>query len=239
MQELIDFNKGWKFHFGDIVSIRNRWALAKSGSFNQGPESRDYDDSDWADVTIPHDFVFETKPYPYSEKEFGEDNTIPAMEDVNNIHTTAGSFDKNVGWYRKHFFIPKEYEGKKLFLIFGGIYRDSTFFLNEYFLDNEKSGYSKIVVDITDTAVYGGDNILSIRCDARQAEGWFYEGGGIYRDAYLKVVEKEYIDELFVYAEPFEAPYKTLNNASDSDFDKSLKYTSNCDHCKTLNNASD
>lgn len=204
MQELINFNSDWKFHFGDIVSVRNRWALAKSGSFNQGPESSGYDDKDWDEVTLPHDFVFETKPYAYAEKEFGEDNTIPAMEDVNNIHTTAGSFDKNVGWYRKHFFIPKEYLGKKLFLIFDGIYRDSTFYLNEFFLEHEPSGYCRIVIDITDTVSYGEENVFAIRCDAREAEGWFYEGGGIYRNAYLKVVEKEHVEDIFVYGQPEE-----------------------------------
>ncbi len=214
MQELLGFDDNWKFHFGDIVSVRNRWAFAKSGSFNQGPESRDYDDHDWKAVTLPHDFVFETKPYGYSEKEFDKDNAIPEMEDVNNIHTTAGSFEKNVGWYRKHFFLPKEYEGKKLFLIFDGIYRDSTFFLNEFYLNREPDGYSRITIDITDTAVYGGDNLLSIRCDAREAEGWFYEGGGIYRNAYLKVVEKEHIDELFVYAQPLDDLSKAVVNIS-------------------------
>ena len=35
MQELKSFNDGWKFHFGDIETIRNRWGWAKSGSFNQ------------------------------------------------------------------------------------------------------------------------------------------------------------------------------------------------------------
>ena len=69
MQELKSFNDGWKFHFGDIETIRNRWGWAKSGSFNQGPESKAYDDSDWKNVTLPHDFVFETKVYDYSEKE--------------------------------------------------------------------------------------------------------------------------------------------------------------------------
>ncbi|MCR5101729.1 MAG: DUF4982 domain-containing protein [Butyrivibrio sp.] len=202
MQEMIDFNRSWKFHFGDIVSVRNRWAWAKSGSFNQGPESRAYDDSDWKMVTVPHDFVFETKVYDYSEKEFGKDNAIPEMEDVNNIHTTAGSFDKNVGWYRKHFFIPKEYEGKKLYLIFEGVYRDSWFYLNEFYLEHEPSGYSKIVIDITDTADYGNENILAVKCDAREAEGWFYEGGGIYRNVYLKVVEQQHLEDIFVHGEP-------------------------------------
>ena len=204
MQELKSFNDGWKFHFGDIETIRNRWGWAKSGSFNQGPESKAYDDSDWKNVTLPHDFVFETKVYDYSEKEFGKDNTIPAMEDVNNAHTTAGSFDKNVGWYRKHFFIPEEYEGKKIYLIFDGIYRDSWIYLNEFFVEHEPSGYSRIVLDITDIAAYGEENILSIKCDARQAEGWFYEGGGIYRNAYLKVVEEKHIEDAFIHGTPVE-----------------------------------
>lgn len=202
MQERLDFNGGWKFHFGDYVSVRNRWAWGKSGSFNQGPESRTFADGDWREVSLPHDFVFETKVYDYSEKEFDGDNVIPAMEDVNNIHTTAGSFDKNVGWYRKHFYLPKAYEGKRLLLVFEGIYRDSSIFLNDFFLQREPDGYSRITVDITDCAAYGEENVLAVRCDAREAEGWFYEGGGIYRKAYLQVTEPEYLEDIFVHGEP-------------------------------------
>ena len=201
MQKIINFNRDWKFHFGDIVSIRNRWAWGKSGSFNQGPESRAFDDSQWKNVVLPHDFVFETDVYDYSKVEFDEDNVIPAMENVNNIHTTAGSFDKNVGWYRKHFFIPEEFEGKRLVLEFGGIYRDCRIFLNEFFIGEESDGYTNISIDISDCAAYGEDNILVVRADAREAEGWFYEGGGIYRDVRLVVTESSYIDNLFVHCD--------------------------------------
>ena len=95
-REQISMDQGWKFHRGDIVSIRNRWAWGKSGSWNQGPESRGFDDSGWEEVDVPHDFVIASVPEPYMEKEFDEDNAIPAMEDVNNMHTTAGSFPKEV-----------------------------------------------------------------------------------------------------------------------------------------------
>lgn len=202
MQKMLDFNEHWKFHLGDYISIRNRWAWGKSGSFNQGPESSSFMDDDWCEVTLPHDFVFETKVYNYSEKEFNEDNVIPAMEDVNNIHTTAGSFAKDVGWYRKHFFLPKEYEGKRICLIFEGIYRDCRIYLNDYFLCREASGYARIMVDITDCASYGAENVIAIRCDAREAEGWFYEGGGIYRKAYMQITEQEYMEDIFVHGEP-------------------------------------
>ena len=198
-REQISMDQGWKFHRGDIVSIRNRWAWGKSGSWNQGPESRGFDDSGWEEVDVPHDFVIASVPEPYMEKEFDEDNAIPAMEDVNNMHTTAGSFPKDVGWYRKRFFIPKEDEGRKLYLIFEGIYRDSRIWLNEFYVGGDRSGYSRIVVDITDFAAYGEENVLVVRADARTAEGWFYEGGGIYRHVRLLKTERLHIGDVYVH----------------------------------------
>ncbi|MBQ3790268.1 MAG: DUF4982 domain-containing protein, partial [Lachnospiraceae bacterium] len=196
------FCDNWLFHFGDFPSVRNRWGLAKSGSYNQGPESSSFDDSDWEPVTLPHDFVFQTSVSEYSGKEFDSDNTIPAMEDVNNMHTTAGSFEKGVGWYRKHFHLPAEYEGKRIRLILDGVYRDARFYFNDFFLLHEPDGYTRIVIDLTDTAVCGGDNVLAIRCDAREAQGWFYEGGGIYRGVRLEVTERDAIEEVFLHTEP-------------------------------------
>ncbi len=201
MREKISMDAGWKFHLGDIVSIRNRWAWGKSGSWNQGPESRSFDDAAWREVDLPHDFLIETIPVPYHEKEFDGDNVIPAMEDVNNIHTTAGSFQKEVGWYRKHFFVPASDKGRKIYFVFDGIYRDSAAYLNEFFIGSERSGYKKIVYDITDFINYGGDNLISVKADARQAEGWFYEGGGIYRHAYLLKVAPAHIADTFVWCE--------------------------------------
>lgn len=199
-REKISFDADWKFHYGDIVSVRNRWGYGKSGSWMQGPESRAFDDGDWRELKLPHDFVSETKPQPYMEHEFDGDNAIPLMEDVNNMHTTAGSFEKNVGWYRKHFFLPKSDEGRKIYLIFDGIFRDSKAFLNDFLIGSERSGYRQIVYDITDVANYGGENVLSVRVDATGSEGWFYEGGGIYRHAWLLKTEENHIDDIYVHA---------------------------------------
>ena len=226
MREKISIDKDWKFHYGDIPSVRNRWAWGKSGSWNQGPESRSQDDSDWTTVDLPHDFVIETEPYAYMEQEFGDDNVIPLMEDVGNIHTTAGSFKKNIGWYRKRFFIPKEDEGRKIYLVFDGVYRDSSVFLNEFFIDSHKSGYSSMKLDITDFVNYGSDNLLVVKCDSTKAEGWFYEGGGIYRHAYLLKTEKCNIENVFVdYDLDLESRevnlkiHTELNNESDSEIE--------------------
>lgn len=201
MRERISMDKGWKFHAGDFTEPRNRWAWGKSGSWNQGPESVHYDDSSWLDVDVPHDFVMEGKPEPYLADEFScKDNAIPAMASVNNMHTTAGSFVKGVGWYRRHFYITQKDLGKKIYFIFDGIYRDSSIFLNNFFIRKHLSGYTGICCDITDFVNYGGDNVLSVRTDARQPEGWFYEGGGIYRHACLLKTEKTHMEHIFVAA---------------------------------------
>ncbi len=200
-RERRDLDHGWKFHYGDIVCIRNRWAWGKSGSWNQGSESKTFDDQSWKNVDLPHDFVIETQPSPYNEKEFGDDNAIPAMENVNNMHTTAGSFQRNVGWYRRHFYLEEELKGKKIYLVFEGIYRNSMVWLNDFLAGSERSGYKQQVWDITDIAEYGADNVLSVKADARESEGWFYEGGGIYRHAYLLITQEEHLEDPYVWTQ--------------------------------------
>lgn len=54
----INFNKGWKFHFGDVT----------------GAETKDYDDSkadEWGDLNLPHDFSIAQKPSNSNEAESG------------------------------------------------------------------------------------------------------------------------------------------------------------------------
>ncbi|MBQ7574323.1 MAG: DUF4982 domain-containing protein [Clostridia bacterium] len=198
MREKICINDNWKFHYGDIISVRNRWAWGKSGSWNQGPESAGFDDTSWEDVTLPHDFVIKTEPYEYTKQEFNDaDNAIPLMEDVGNIHTTAGSFAKNAGWYRKRFSLNKTDIGRRIYLVFDGVYRDMSLYLNEFYIGSHKSGYTGVTFDITDFVLYDDENILSVKTDAREAEGWFYEGGGIYRSVWILKTSPAHIKDVF------------------------------------------
>jgi beta-galactosidase len=48
------------------------------------------------------------------------------------------------------------------------------------------SGYTGVTVDLTPFARYGDDlNWIAVRADATVREGWWYEGAGIYRHAWL------------------------------------------------------
>lgn len=52
-----------------------------------------------------------------------------------------------------------------------------------------KAGYTSFYYDITDFVNIGGENLLAVRVDATAREGWWYEGGGIYRNVWLEIKE--------------------------------------------------
>ena len=62
--------------------------------------------------------------------------------------------------------------------------------------------------DVTEYVNYGGDNLICVRADATLEEGWFYEGAGIYRDAWLVKTAAVSVAPFgtFVYAD-LKAPY--------------------------------
>jgi beta-galactosidase len=91
----------------------------------------------------------------------------------------------SIGWYRRVFEIPKSDLGKRLSIEFDGVFRDCIVVLNGHFLGRNMSGYAPFSYDVTDFLNYGAKNILVVRVDATQGEGWFYEGAGIYRHVWL------------------------------------------------------
>ena len=70
--------------------------------------------------------------------------------------------------------MEKEKEEQRFLLHFGGIYRNSTIYLNEYYVGQHKNGYSSFTLDITDFLDFESENVLAIRVDATGREGWWY-----------------------------------------------------------------
>ena len=122
--------------------------------------------ADWRNVHLPHDFVVE--------------GTFTPTADASH-----GSLPTGIGWYRKTFDVPASDKGRALWIDFDGIYRNAYIWLNGKLLGNHKSGYIGAHYDITNLVSYGRTNTLAVRADARAQEGWWYEGGGIYRHVWL------------------------------------------------------
>ncbi len=175
-RERVSLDLGWKFKLaqGDLLQPYETWL--KAGDFRQGPPSKAYADADWRDVDLPHDFVV--------EGEFIDEAHYIAREPQTH-HTVHGSKPGGVGWYRRRLTVPVEDLGRRIYLFFDGVFRDSRVYLNDYCVGRHASGYTSFWYDVTDLVEYGGENVLAVRADARRPEGWFYEGGGIYRHVWL------------------------------------------------------
>ncbi len=163
-------DSGWSFHLG------NDWgtgqSLAKAGA-GMGPASVSQSVASWRRVDLPHDWAIEL---PFD----------PTADGSHGFRAVGEGFPQNsTSWYRRSFDLPAADAGKRLWLEFDGVYRDCTVFVNGWFVGHNESGYSGFRCDITDVANCGGTNIVAVRVDASQPEGWFYEGAGIYRHVWL------------------------------------------------------
>ena len=150
-----------------------------------GPAGTDFDDSAWRVVDLPHDWAVEG---PFDEQ----------------AEPNHGSRPSGVGWYRKSFNLGEEDRGKRIYLEFDGAFRDSTVWINGYLVGHQPSGYASFRYDISDLLNFGGANLVSVRLDATQFEGWWYEGAGLYRHVWLLKVSPLHVVPwgVFVHAQP-------------------------------------
>jgi beta-galactosidase len=160
----LDFD--WRFHRGDIPGVlpdhSTNQILSPAADFL----TSGYDDSTWPSVRVPHDYVVEGKFDPKAEVQHG-------------------SLPVEPGWYRRTISIPATDRDRRLWLEFDGVYRDSQMWLNGHFLGRHASGYTSFQYDVSGIARPGTNNLLVVRVDPTDFEGWWYEGGGIYRHTRL------------------------------------------------------
>lgn len=200
--EKILFDDNWIFHLGDVGrdwKPRDKAPMyyhAKTKRALYGPACPDWParaNENWPDalipsefwrsVTLPHDYVIEGTP---DEKE----------------NCGLGYLKAENAWYRKIFSLPAEDEGKRLTLLFEGIAVNSEIWLNGCLLHRNFGGYRAFEVDITDTAKYGEENVLAVYVSTEDHEGWWYEGGGIYRHVWLRKTDPIAVDLWGIFAAP-------------------------------------
>jgi beta-galactosidase len=200
IRESFDFN--WQFHKGDIA-IKRVVRVGQGGLTDINPQIItnedtiiDYTDfknanvfkpSDWKEVNIPHDWLV--------EENYVHDDNISSQPAGNGYLPTG------VGFYRKEFEIPQSDLGKKISIEFDGIFRNSTVWVNGHLMGNHQSGYLPSNYDLTYVLRYGseGKNVIFVKVDARQFEGWWYEGCGIYRHVWLIKTDKLHLDRFGIY----------------------------------------
>ena len=170
-REVLSFDQGWLFHQGDIPmpEIKGHgptYRNAKAGNA-PGAAAKNYDDTSWRTVDLPHDWAIEGRVTP-------------------DANLSQGYYRRGIGWYRRHFRLSPEDKGKHIEVQFEGIATYTTVWVNGTVLHRNWCGYTSMYIDITPYATYGDDlNTIAIRVDTDSQEGWWYEGAGIYRHVWL------------------------------------------------------
>ncbi|HQY11770.1 MAG TPA: beta-galactosidase GalA [Ferruginibacter sp.] len=194
----MNLDEDWKFAFGNANDPKKDFnysiatIFSKTGAAQSTAIDPKFNDSSWRKLSLPHDWAVEL-PFVYS-KSFDEQS--------HGYKPVGGAYpETSIGWYRKHFFVTRADSGQRFQLQFDGVYRDASFWVNGFYLGNNKSGYVGASYDISNYLRYGGENIVTVRVDATQYEGWFYEGAGIYRHVWLNQYDPVHLDEnpVFVY----------------------------------------
>ncbi len=194
MREKINFDRDWLFHRGDInIDFPPHKAAAYNSAKTErmlwGPASRDYDTAPstarerWDSVDLPHDFVIRGE----IDKKY---------------NNALGFLPYDNAWYRKTFTLAEGDEKKRLTLLFEGIATHATVYLNGCLLKRNFCGYTTFEVDITDFVFFDAPNILAVYVTTDSHEGWWYEGGGIYRHVWLCKTDLVSVDLWGVYTKP-------------------------------------
>ncbi len=198
-QEKISLDEDWKFHFGHAAHVEKDFdysktaLLHKSNVYATTIVHPKFIDSTWQKINVPHDWAVEL-PFVKSEQ---------VEMDSHGYKPVGGAYpETSIGWYRKHFSVDKSKSNKRFELQFDGIYRNAEIWLNGFYVGTNFSGYVGNSYDVSDYMNFDNENVLVIRVDATQYEGWFYEGAGIYRHVWLHCTDKTFIPEdgVFVHS---------------------------------------
>ena len=199
LRKRINFDDGWKFHFGNAADPEKDFNYGIANIFSKSAAASGtaidtrFKDSAWQNVTLPHDWAVELP--------FVKVDNFDVM--AHGYKPVGGLFPAtSIGWYRKHFSVNRADSGQRFQIQFDGVARDATVWLNGFYVGNNKSGYVGIAYDVTDFINFDKENILVVRADATQYEGWFYEGAGIYRHVWLNQYNNLSIknDGIFAYS---------------------------------------
>ena len=156
-----DFNDGWRFYLGTSNTAHQK----------------DFNDSGWKQVDLPHDFSISQSFTTSGEAE-------------------SGFLPGGTGWYRKSFILPAADGGKRVLLDFDGVYSDAYVYVNGTLAGENHYGYNTFAIDLTDYVTCDGttENVVAVKAVNTVPSSRWYSGSGIYRDVTLIVTDPVCVD---------------------------------------------
>ena len=162
-----------------ILDFNHKWLF--SDKVGAGATKLEFNDAGFERVTIPH---------------------------TNKMLPWHGFDDKDyqfVSVYRRHFKLPDELRGRRIFVDFGGVMTAATVFLNGQRLGEYRGGYTPFSFELTQHLKWRGDNVLAVEVDSTERKDIppfgglidYLTFGGIYRDVTLRAVGDTFIENIF------------------------------------------
>lgn len=127
----------------------------------------------WREVQLPHDWSIELQ---FDRRSGGSSGYLPG----------------GIGIYRKEFTLPASAMGKRVSIVFDGIYHKATVYVNGREVGYHRYGYTSFEYDITDFVKFGSGNVITVHVDHAEESRW-YTGSGIYRHAWLQFVNPVHV----------------------------------------------
>lgn len=205
------------------ASLRTKYSINENWRFIR---------QDVSDATQPkcNDAAWQRVDFPHTW------NAVDATDDIKGYY-------RGIGWYRRSIQIPAGYAGKQITIFFEGANQKVELFVNGKSAGTHIGGYTRFSFDITDLIRFGNKNLFSIKVDNSynpnipplSADFTFF--GGIYRDVYLIITNKQqistthyasegvYLHTKDIGAKEAEIEIETLlSNATDSDCDLRIEH---------------
>jgi len=176
---------------GEAKSLRRTFPLNHNWLFSEKmtptATSLSFNDAGFTKVTIPH---------------------------TNKLLPWHGFDDKEyefVSIYRRHFRLPADLSGQRVFIDFGGVMTAATVWINGQKLGEYRGGYTPFSFELTTQVNWKGDNVLAVEVDSTERKDIppfghlvdYLTFGGIYRDVSLRFVNNAFIENVF--AKPIDA----------------------------------
>ncbi len=175
---------GWRFKLGDADNAAADFKFASDletfakALYAAPAAGLNFDDHAWQSVDLPHDWAVDLPFVANGDHSFAAHGSKP----LGRAYPAS-----SIGWYRRPLLVEPAAPqgGRRLRLEFDGVFRRAIVFFNNEYLGENFSGYAPFHFDISDLVRYDRPNVIAVRVDATEGEGWFYEGAGIYRHVWL------------------------------------------------------
>jgi len=165
----------------------------------------DFIRTDWANLNGIWNFKFDKSDIGESEKWY----TKPELFDKKILvpfpwgsKLSGLTNEANIGWYSRKIEIPSNWDGKKVFLVFGACDWKTTVWLNEQKLGTFQGGYTPFEFDLTAYLKKGQSQTLVVKVDDTsfpfklEGKQGYGEAKGIWQTVYMEARTQNYIKSI-------------------------------------------